>query len=115
MAFTIEFSTASERDLSLIFDHLFDSYTGFGESAQTAYTYAARRVAAIRKATDTLATFPVRGTRRDDIFPGARYLAIDRAIYWFEIDERTKKVRVLAVFFGGQDHIRHMLLRLLQK
>ena len=40
-------------------------------------------------------------------------MSIDRAIYWFDVDEAARKVRILAVFFGGQDHVRHMLVRLL--
>lgn len=56
---------------------------------------------------------PHRGERHDDILPGLRHLAIDRAIYWFDVDEGREAVRVLAVFFGGQDHVRHMLVRLL--
>jgi len=113
MAFALEFSAASERDFELIFDHLFESYLAFGESPGAAADHAARRIMAIRKAAERLTRFPIRGTGRDDILPGLRYLAIQRAIYWFDVDEKAKKVRVLAVFFGGQDHIRHMLVRLL--
>lgn len=68
---------------------------------------------AIRKAADRLERFPLRGTARDDILPGLRFLTVARAIYWFDVDETARKVRILAVFFGGQDHIRHMLVRLL--
>jgi len=42
-------------------------------------------------------------------------LTIDRAIYWFDVDEAARKVRILAIFFGGQDHVRHMLVRLLRE
>ena len=45
--------------------------------------------------------------------PGLRHLTIDRAIYWFDVNEAEQRVRVLAIFFGGQDHVRHMLTRLL--
>ena len=72
-----------------------------------------RRVFDIRKAADRLSSFPIRGTLGDDILPGVRYLGMERAIYWFEVDEAAAKVRILTVFFGGQDHIRHMLVRLL--
>jgi plasmid stabilization system protein ParE len=113
MQFAIEFSAEAERDFELIFDHLFESYLGFGESAEEALDHGARRILDIRKAADTLASFPIRGTVRDDILPGVRYLTIDRAIYWFDVDETAAKVRILAVFFGGQDHVRHMLVRLL--
>ena len=47
--------------------------------------------------------------------PGLRHLAIGRAIYWFDVDDGRETVRVLAVFFGGQDHVRHMLARLLEE
>jgi len=115
MPFAIEFSTESERDFELIFDHLLESYIGFGERAEVASQHAARRVLEIRRAADRLAEFPIRGTLRDDILPGARHLTIDRAIYWFDVDEAARKVRILAVFFGGQDHVRHMLIRLLRR
>lgn len=114
MPFAVEFSTESERDFELIFDHLFKSYVGFGESADEALEHAAHRIMGIRRAADRLATFPMRGTVRDDILPGVRHLTIDRAIYWFDIDEAGHKVRVLAIFFGGQDHVHHMLVRLLR-
>jgi toxin ParE1/3/4 len=113
MRFAVEFSADAERDFDLIFDHLFDSYVAFGEGNEEALDHAARRMMAIRKAADRLARFPLRGTARDDVLPGIRYLAIARAIYWFDVDQTAHKVRILAVFFGGQDHIRHMLVRLL--
>lgn len=113
MRFAIEFSADAERDFDLIFDHLFESYMGFGENAEEALDHAAQRIMEIRKAADRLARFPLRGTTRDDILPGIRFLAIARAIYWFDVDQTARKVRILAVFFGGQDHVRHMLVRLL--
>ena len=113
MPFAIEFSAESERDFELIFDHLFESYLGFGESVEEALDHAMRRILDIRRAADRLSSFPNRGTLRDDILPGVRYVNIDRAIYWFDLDKAAGKVRILAVFFGGQDHVRHMLVRLL--
>lgn len=115
MAWTVEYSSGVARDLELIFDHLFESYRSFGESPEAAFIHASQRVHDIRRAAMRLTAFPIRGTRRDDVLPGVRYLAIDRAIYWFDVDEKAKRVRVLAVFFGGQDHVRHMLARLLQR
>ena len=115
MPFVIEFSAESEHDFELIFDHLFESYVGFGESSEEALDHAAHRIMGIRQAADQLSTFPIRGTSRDDVLPGVRYLTIDRAIYWFDVDEAAKKVRILAIFFGGQDHVRHMLVRLLRE
>jgi toxin ParE1/3/4 len=115
MRFAIEFSADAERDFGLIFDHLFESYVAFGEGTEEALDHAAQRVMDIRKAADRLTSFPIRGTARDDILPGVRFLAIARAIYWFDVDQTKRKVRILAVFFGGQDHIMHMLARLLDR
>ena len=113
MSYRIEFAEASERDLELIFDHLVESYAGFGESTDQALDHAAQRVTGIRAAAERLALFPERGASRDDILPGLRFMVMDRAIYWYDVDERARKIRVLAFFFGGQDHIRRMLIRLL--
>jgi toxin ParE1/3/4 len=64
MAFAVEFSTESERDFELIFDHLVESYIGFGEAPEAALDHAQHRIMAIRRAADRLATFPIRGTAR---------------------------------------------------
>ncbi|MYE02784.1 MAG: type II toxin-antitoxin system RelE/ParE family toxin [Alphaproteobacteria bacterium] len=114
MAFHLEFSAAAERDLELIFDHLFESYAGFGERPDDAVEHATARILEIRSAAGRILTAPRRGERHDDILPGLRHLALGRAIYWFEVDEGRETVRVLGVFFGGQDHIRRMLARLVE-
>lgn len=114
MAFRIEFAAACERDFSLIFDHLLGSYLGFGESGETAFAHAQHRIDEIRRGADRLAAAPFRGTLHSDILPGLRHVTIDHAVYWFEVDEAARTVRVLAVFFGGEDHVRHMLVRLLR-
>jgi len=114
MRFAIEFSEASLLDLELVFEHLYSSYVGFGEQPDMAAERAARRIVEIRRAADRLGVAPFRGTSREDVGPGVRFLTIDRAIYWFDVDEAAQKVRVLAIFLGGQDHIRRMLLRLLR-
>ena len=113
MRFRIEFSAAAERDFELVFDHLVDSFRGFGDSREDAMDHAMRRVLDIRRAADRLGMAPMRGTARDDILPGLRHLSLDRAAYWFEVDEPARRVAVLAVFFGGQDHVWRMLVRLL--
>ena len=114
MASIFEFSAEAERDFGLIFDHLLRSYLDFGESLESALEHAGARVLEIRAAAERILTAPHRGERHDDILPGLRHLAIGRAIYWFDVDEARRTVRILAVFFGGQDHVRHMLARLLE-
>ena len=114
MRFRIEFSAESERDFALIFDHLFESYRSFGESVEAALDHCEDRIREIRQEADRLCAAPYRGERHDDLLPGLRHLTIDRAIYWFEVDTAEQRVRILAIFFGGQDHVRHMLTRLLK-
>lgn len=114
MAFRFEFAAEAEHDFGLIFDHLLRSYLGFGESPESAFDHAEARTAEIRGDAERILAAPYRGERHDDMQPGLRYLAIGRAIYRFDIDEPRAVVRVLAVFFGGQDHVRHMLARLLE-
>ena len=113
MAFRLEFSEQAERDFRLIFDHLIESYLSFGEGVETAIDHAEARVLEIRASADRILTAPHRGERHDDILPGLRHLTINRAIYWFDVHEERETIRILAVFFGGQDHVRHMLARLI--
>ena len=113
MTFSIEFSADAEHDFELIFDHLFESYRSFGEGVEEALDHAARRIDGIRQSAKVLGVAPHRGTLHEDVLPGLRHIAIDRAIYWFQVHEAERRVRVLAFFFGRQDHIRHMLSRLL--
>ena len=114
MAFRLEFSAEAERDFGLIFDHLLRSYLDFGENLESALDHAGARVLKIRSDAGRILSAPHRGERHDDILPGLRHLSIGRAIYWFDVNEANDAVRVLAVFFGGQDHVRHMLARLLE-
>jgi plasmid stabilization system protein ParE len=113
MPYRIEFAEASERDLELIFDHLFESYLGFGESTVHALEHAAERIRDIRVSAESLTLFPEHGMARGDILPGLRFMVMQRAIYWYDVDDEAQAVRVLGIFFGGQDHIRRMLIRLL--
>ena len=113
MAFRLEFSAQAERDFELIFDHLLESYISFGESVEIAIEHAEARVLEIRATANRILTAPYRGERHDEILPGLRHLTIHRAIYWFDVHEERETIRILAVFFGGQEHVRHMLARLI--
>jgi plasmid stabilization system protein ParE len=113
MAWQIELTEDAERDFELILDHLMEAYESFGESRAGAFEKAVGRLDSLRRAAEGIARAPHRGTRRDHIAPGLRHVTIDRAIFWFDLDEAAKTVRILAVFFGRQDHIKRMLRRLL--
>jgi len=115
MVYEVVFAADAKRDFTLIFEFLVDSYVGFGDDTETAIVRAQARVQSIREDITRLGHLPCRGTLHDDRLPGLRHLTIGQAIAWFDINEDVKLVRVLAVFFGGQDHIRRMLTRLLGK
>ncbi len=110
---TVEFAAAAERDFELIFDHLLRSYQDIGDDFDIAVDRAEQRVLSIQSTAQDLASVPYQGTLRPDILDGVRFVRHDKAVYWFVAHEDRKTVQVLAVFYGGQDHIRHMLTRLL--
>lgn len=110
---TVEFAAGTARDFELIFDHLYQSFLNFGEDDETAFDRAAIRIRDIHSAGATIARAPFQGTLRDDILPGLRFVRRGKAVFWFIPDDATQVVRILAIFFGGQDHIRHMLTRTL--
>ena len=114
MVWKVEFSQDCEDDLSLIFDHLFETYKDLGESDPDAFDHASERVRGIRVSAEGLAANPWRGTIRNTIGPDIRNITINKAVIWFQTDKPAETVRVLAFFFGGQDHVRHMLRRLLE-
>lgn len=112
---TVVFSADATADLFLIEDHLIQAYADFGETPAEARLHAAQRLDAIIATAERLATAPFRGETSEDLLPDLRHLMLDRAVYWFVPDSTTRQVRVLAIFFGAQDHQRHMLVRLLEK
>lgn len=114
MAWTVEFQPQAQRDLELISDYLFRTYRDLGDDPEVAYSRMIDRVRSIRQSASDLKRNPYRGTKRNRIGEGVRNITINQAIIWFEIVEDTEKVLILAFFFGGQDHVRHMLKRLLE-
>lgn len=112
-AWTVVFAAKAIEDLVLIEAHLSASYQGFGESPAEAAAHAEARIESILTTAERLASAPYRGEARDDLLPGLRHLALNNAIYWFVTSEAARQVRVLALFFGTQDHRRRMLVRLL--
>lgn len=114
MTYKVTFSADAERDFELIFEFLLERYIDFGEAAASAIDRAEERVQAIRADIEGLAKAPHRGSLHENILPNLRHVTLGRAVVWFDIVEEKSDVRVLAVFFGGQDHFRHMLARLLE-
>lgn len=110
---TIEFSAEAEHDFELIFEHLLQTYQDFGDDLDIALDRAEQRLLTIQSSSRDLAKTPFQGTLRSDILEGLRFVRHNKAIFWFVVNEDHQVIRILAVFFGGQDHLRHMLTRLL--
>lgn len=106
----IEVSAAARRDLTLIYNHLMDSFEGFGCDPDTAERDAGARLDAVFDAIQSLSKVPYQGTLHDDILPGLRHVTKGAAILWFI--PQGDVLRVLAIFYRGQDHLRHMRSRL---
>lgn len=113
MRFRVERGREALRDLKRIHDFLFDSYMHFGDSPEEALDRADERLKAIGATMRALAARPRQGTLHPQLMPGLRSVTKDRAVFYFTIDEEKHVVRVLAVFFGGQDHRREMLKRMM--
>lgn len=111
--YEVERSAAAERDLDALFDFLFAGYVQFGDDAERAFERATRRVTRIKAELRELGKTPHQGTLRTNMAPGLRNVTKDRAVFYFTVDDELCVVRVLAVFFGGQDHQRAMLRRVM--
>ena len=107
---TVVFAAEAINDLVLITDYLTQAYWGFGEPQAEAHSHSRLRIEAIITAAERLAPAPLRGESHDDLLPGLRHLALDRAVYWFRPRSEQREIQVLAMFFGGQDHLRCLLL-----
>jgi plasmid stabilization system protein ParE len=113
MAFRVLFADDAERDLDLIFAFLVESRLAFGEAPGEAIDGALKRTDAIRAEANKIGRAPYHGTLDDDLMEGLRHVTINRAIFYFVIDEERQEILILAVFSSGQDHQRRMLERLL--
>ncbi len=103
-----------DQDLDLIFDFLIAAAEQFGVDERSAFELAERRLSDIERAMHTLGQAPHQGTLRPHLGHGIRNVTKSRAVFYFDLDEGRKILRILAVFFGGQDHDSRILLRLLQ-
>jgi plasmid stabilization system protein ParE len=112
LKYRVERKQETQRDLDLIFDFLTASYVEFGESIERAMERAGQRLEQIEGEMEALGNLPHQGTLRNALLPGLRSVTKDRAVVYFEVDDKLHLVTILAVFFGGQDHQRHMISRL---
>ncbi len=95
MSRKIELEFALEALEDLLSLHL---YIAEESGARIAGGYVQR----IQDACLALTTFPSRGTRRDDLFPGLRTIGFERrATIAFLVHE--DRVEIVRIFYGGRD------------
>jgi len=112
---TVRRSEAADHDLAQIFEHLVDAYAALGEAPAEALERAAARVRGIEDDMERLADAPHQGTLCPDVAPDLRRVTKRGAVFYFVTDLAAQRLDVIAVFFGGQDHLRRMLARLLRE
>ncbi|GGD51998.1 type II toxin-antitoxin system RelE/ParE family toxin [Pseudoxanthomonas indica] len=96
MSFTVRFAPEVAAQLQAIEDFI---------SRTQATTTAAAFVDAIVSHCENLATFPLRGIRRDDLLPGLRISHYrGRTIIAFTVDTPASVVSILGVYYGGRDY-----------
>lgn len=112
MGFRVLRSAACDADLETIFDYLFGTYQDLGDTPAEAFERAERRLRRIEDALEALGDVPFQGTLEPAIIDGLRHVTKDRTVFYFTVDEDAQELRVLSVFFGGQDHRLHLLARI---
>lgn len=115
VAYRVSRARAVTEDLARIHDHLVESYCELGDGIADALDRADGRVQTIEDAMIRLGTVPHQGTLCEDVMPRLRRVTKDKAILCFITDDELAEVRVLAVFFSGQDHLRHIVERLVAR
>ena len=103
------------RDLAAIRRHLTRSYEEFGDTRQSATERAAARLREAFDYMQTFATHPHRGTLHPELKAGIRHVTHRNFVFYFEIEEQSAEVKILAVFFGGTDHLRHIVEHLAKR
>jgi toxin ParE1/3/4 len=94
MPYTVLFTPEALDQLAALYHYIADA-----ASPEIAESYTN----AIVSYCESLATFPARGNRRDDIRSGLRITNYKkRTVIAFDVD--AKQVSIIGVFYGGQDY-----------
>lgn len=83
----------AENDLVALYQYIAEN-----SSPNRAAAYIGR----IEHACMSLADFPFRGTKRDDLHPGVRIIGFERRVSIAFVVE-GERVRILRIFYGGRD------------
>jgi plasmid stabilization system protein ParE len=94
MNYRVVFSPEAQKQLAELFDYI---------AGAASPHVAARYTEAIVSYCESLCTFPLRGTRRDDVRPGLRITNYKkRTAIAFNVN--VEVVSIVGVFYGGQDY-----------
>ncbi len=94
MSFRVVFSPEAQEQLVELYRYI---------AAAASSEVARRYTDAIVTYCESLRSFPLRGTRRDDIRPGLRITHYKkRSVIAFTVNAQT--VAILGVFYGGRDY-----------
>ena len=98
MRYVVAFTPEAEEQLAGLYRHI---------AVAASPEVAARYTGAIVDYCESLATFPHRGVRRDDIRPGLRITHYRRrTVIAFDVDRG--QVSIIGVFHGSQDYESHL-------
>jgi plasmid stabilization system protein ParE len=93
MTYRVLYAPEAEAQLVALFSHI---------AVAASPKIAARYTDAIVEQCESLKTFPMRGTRRDDIRPGLRLFGYRRRVsIAFQVTDEV--VTILGIFYGGQN------------
>ncbi len=94
MKFRVVFSPEAEEQLADLYRHI---------ALVASPMIAERYVNAIITYCETLETYPLRGTQRDDLRPGLRITNYKgRTLIAFDVN--AQQVSIIGLFYGGQDY-----------
>ena len=94
MSYEVVFSPEAQEQLAELYRYI---------AAAASPDVAARYTQAIISYCESLRTFPLRGTTRDDVRPGLRVTNYRRrAVIAFDV--AGERVSVIGIFYGGQDY-----------
>lgn len=113
MVWRHEFISSAFRDLDHIGRFIELNALDRGETDERALAMGQSRVEKILSAAQALTRAPYQGTRLPHLGPSIHRATKDRAILYFDLIEDRQIIRILAIFFGGQDHDSRILARLL--
>jgi toxin ParE1/3/4 len=111
-----ELRPSALRDLRALFVFLAETHKrNFGHDAVSATRLAAERLTRIQENLTRLENAPGIGStfrHGDRVY---RHVTIERATYWFTLDDDRGVIQIEAIFHQGQNHLQHMLSRLTGK